>query len=136
MTTMTLLNTELNNQVVIEGPPNPLLAGDSYAITCTAIADITPVVRWMDSGGNPVEEGEGLTLSGPIVSGNATTLRLTFNYLRTSQAGAYSCLSIIDVPTSIQRAIRDVIIQSKSVSDHIQTHSLSTYICTEKVSYD
>ena len=111
-------HAELNNRVEIQGPSNPLLAGNSYTITCTATADITPVVRWTDSGGNPVEEGEGLTLSGPIVSGDTTTLRLTFNYLRTSQAGTYSCLSIIDTPTSIQRAIRDVTVQSKSVSFH------------------
>ena len=60
-----------------------------------------------------MEEGEGLTLSGPVVSGDTTTLRLTFSYLRTSQAGTYSCLSITDEPTSIQRAIRDVTVQSE-----------------------
>ena len=105
--------TELNNRVSIEGPSNPLMAGGSYTLTCNATADITPVVRWTDPSGDSVETGEGVSLSGPIVSGDTTTLRLTFSYLRTSQAGTYSCLSIIDTPTSVQRDVRDVVVQSE-----------------------
>ena len=110
--------TELNNRVSIEGPSNPLRAGGSYTLTCNATADITPVVRWTDPSGNSVETGEGVSLSGPFVAGDTTTLRLTFSYLRTSQAGTYSCLSIIDTPTSVQRDVRDVIVQSEL--DHKQ----------------
>ena len=97
----------------IQGPSNPLLAGNSYTLTCVATADITPVVRWTDPSGNSVEGSEGLTVSGPFVSGGTTTLNLTFSYLRTSQAGTYSCLSIIDTPTSVQRDVRDVTVQSE-----------------------
>lgn len=107
------LHVELNNRVSIEGPSNPLRAGSSYTLSCTATADITPVVRWTDPSGNSVESGEGVSVSGPFVSGDTTTLQLTFNYLRTSQAGTYSCLSIIDTPTSVQRDVRDVIVQSE-----------------------
>ena len=104
---------ELNNRVSIEGLSNPLRAGGSYTLTCNATADITPLVRWTDPSGNSVESGEGVSLSGPFVSGDTTTLRLTFSYLRTSQAGTYSCLSIIDTPTSVQRDVRDVVVQSE-----------------------
>ena len=97
----------------IEGPSNPLRAGGSYNLTCTATADITPVVRWTDPSGNSVETGEGVSVSGPIMSGDTTTLQLTFSYLRTSQAGTYSCLSIVDIPTSVQRDVRDIIVQSE-----------------------
>ena len=105
--------TVLNNRVSIQGPSNPLRAGNNYTLTCTATADITPVVRWTDPSGNSVETGGGVSVSGPFVSGDTTTLQLTFSYLRTSQAGTYSCLSIIDTPTSVQRDVRDVIVQSE-----------------------
>ena len=106
-------HTELNNRVSLQGPSNPLRAGSNYTLTCTATADITPVVRWTDPSGNSVETGGGVSVSGPFVSGDTTTLQLTFSYLRTSQAGTYSCLSIIDTPTSVQRDIRDIIVQSE-----------------------
>ena len=111
--------TELNNRVAIQGPSNPLLAGNSYTLTCVATADITPEVRWTDPSGNSVEGGEGLSVSGPFVSGDTTTLSLTFSYLRTSQAGTYSCLSIIDTPTSVQRDVRDVTVQSELLAVHV-----------------
>ena len=107
--------TELNNRVSIEGPSNPLRAGGSYTLTCNATADITPVVRWTDPSGNSVETGEGISVTGPLVSGDTTILQLTFDYLRTSQTGTYSCLSIVDTPTSVQRDVRDVIVQSELI---------------------
>ena len=113
-------HTELNNRVSIEGPSNPLRAGGSYTLTCNATADITPVVRWTDPSGNSVETGEGISVTGPLVSGDTTILQLTFNYLRTSQAGTYSCLSIIDTPTSVQRDVRDIIVQSELDISNLQ----------------
>ena len=107
--------TELNNRVSIEGPSNPLRAGGSYTLTCNATADITPVVRWTDPSGNSVETGEGISVTGPLVSGDTTILQLTFDYLCTSQAGTYSCLSIVDTPTSVQRDVRDIIVQSELI---------------------
>ena len=102
-------------RVSIEGPSNPLRAGGSYTLTCNATADITPVVRWTDPSGNSVETGEGISVTGPLVSGDTTILQLTFDYLRTSQAGTYSCLSIVDTPTSVQRDVRDIIVQSELI---------------------
>lgn len=100
----------------IQGPSNPLRAGSNYTLTCTATADITPVVRWTDPSGSSVETGGGVSVAGPFVSGDTTVLQLTFSYLRTSQAGTYSCLSVIDTPTSVQRDVRDVIVQSELVT--------------------
>ena len=110
------MHTELYNRVTIQGSSSPWLAGNSYTLTCVATTDITPQVKWTDPSGNPVVEGEGLTLSGPAVFGGNTTLRLTFNYLRTSQAGRYSCLSIIATPTSVQSEVWDTTVQSESVT--------------------
>ena len=121
---------ELNNRVSVQGPSNPLRAGSSYTFTCNATADITPVVRWTDPSGNSVESGEGVSVSGPFVSGDTNTLQLTFNYLRTSQAGTYSCLSIIDTPTSVQRDVRDIIVQSE-----LDISSLCIYTAVAIVRY-
>ena len=114
MTIAIHVHTELTNRVSIHGSQSsPWQAGNSFTLTCTATADLPPQVRWTDPSGNSVVEGEGLTLHGPFVSGDTTTLRLTFGYLRTSQAGRYSCLSIIDTPTSLQSAVKDVKVKSK-----------------------
>ena len=115
------IHTELYNKVTIQGSSSPWLAGNSYTLTCVATTDITPQVKWTDPSGNPVVEGEGLTLSGPAVFGGNTTLRLTFNYLRTSQAGRYSCLSIIASPTSVQSEVWDTTVQSESDNQPVCT---------------
>ena len=86
------IHTDFINRVSISGPSSPWLAGDSYTLTCVVIADAPPNVEWIDPSGNYLVE-EGLTFSGPVVSGNCTILNLTFNYLHTSQAGTYSCVS-------------------------------------------
>ena len=77
----------------ISGPSSPWLAGDTYTLICVVVADSLPKVEWTDPNGKYLVEEEGLILSGPVVSRNQTILNLTFNYLRTSQAGRYSCVS-------------------------------------------
>ena len=108
-----LYHPELNNSVIIQGPSSPILAGSSLTLTCIAIAEVATEVRWTDPSGNSVEEGDGLVISDPFVMGDITTLELTFSYLRTSQAGTYSCLSITDVPASVQGEVWDVSVQSE-----------------------
>ena len=99
--------------MTIFGPSTPTLAGSMYTLTCTVFADITPQLRWTGPNDNTVSEGEGIILHGPVVSGNKTTYSLTFSYLRTSQAGLYSCLSIIDTPTSVQSDVTAVTVKSE-----------------------
>ena len=86
----------------ISGPSSPWLTGDSYTLICVVVADASPEVKWTDSNGKYLVENEGLTLSGPFVSGNHTILNLTFENLRTSHAGRYYCVSDgISVPVNI-----------------------------------
>ena len=108
------MTTDFINRVNINGPSDPWMAGNSYTLTCVASADVIPQVEWRDPSGNLVEEKEGLTLSGPIVSGNHTTLNLTFNYLRTSQAGRYSCVSNTVTPASVKSDSWNVTVQCES----------------------
>ena len=90
------------------------MAGNSYTLTCVAIADVMPQVTWIDPSGIEVEEKQGLTLSGPVVLGNHTTLNLTFNYLLTSQAGRYSCASNTVTPASVRSGAWNVTVQCES----------------------
>ena len=70
--------TQLNNRVSIQGPSNPLPAGNSYTLTCNATADITHVVRWTDPSGNSVETGEGVSIAGPFMSGTCGSEHVHF----------------------------------------------------------
>ena len=105
--------TELDHIVSIEGQDNPLLAGEVHTFTCVVVTDITPTVKWMGPDGNPVVEGEGIILGDAVVEGNTTRLTMSFSPLCTSHGGSYSCLSVVDVPSSIRRATRNIIVKSE-----------------------
>ena len=96
---------------------NPLLAGGSYSLTCVVTADLHPVVTWRDGKGNEVpsehEENEGVYTTEEEVIGRSVRLTLNFTQLLTSQGGSYTCLSVIDIPSSVKVGIRDVIVKSK-----------------------
>ena len=109
--------SELENNVRLEGPDNPLLAGGDYAITCVVTADVLPEVKWRDGEGNDIpyeeESGGGVYVDKEKITGRTTRLKLRFPSLLTSQGGTYSCLSIIIAPSSIQVGARDVIAKSE-----------------------
>ena len=96
---------------------NPLIAGGSYSLTCVVTADLHPVVTWRDGKGNEVprehEENEGVFTTEEEVIGRSVRLTLKFRQLLTSQGGSYTCLSVIEVPSSLKVGIRDVIVKSK-----------------------
>ena len=114
---MVCVSTELDNIVRIEGTSNPWVAGRSgYSLTCMVTADIAPEIKWRDGNNNPISNTNSsvdIFVSEPVVSGRTTRLILNFNSLRTSHGASYSCLSVITVPSSVQVAVRDVIVKSE-----------------------
>ena len=121
----------MENVVKIEGPDNPWVAdGSNYSLTCVVTADIAPEVKWRDGDGNQIspsdEASDSISVSEPVVIGKITRLTLNFSSLRTSQGASYSCLSIISIPSSIQVAVKDVIVKSESVLGcyHLLTHAV------------
>ena len=112
--------TELENTIRIEGTSNPWVAGrSSYSLTCVVTADIAPEVKWRDGSNNQISNTNSsvdVFVSELVVSGRTTRLTLNFNSLRTSHGASYSCLSVITAPSSVQVALRDVIVKSEFIA--------------------
>ena len=94
-----------------------VFAGASYTLNCTVMSDLRPVVKWTGLDGNPVETNtSSITVYDPVYSGNKTYLLLRFPALRTSQAGRYTCQSIVSLPLSVRTATKDVVVTGKSTN--------------------
>ena len=55
-----------------------------------------PSVTWIGPGVGQTDVEQ----IGPMVSGAVTTLTLSFNPLRTSHGGQYTCRAVLDIPTA------------------------------------
>ena len=92
------------------------MAGQMYTLICNGTlvgnTSLTPVVTWRNSTG-VVASGNDITVSNGI---------LTFNSLRISHGGQYTCQSVVtSVNTSTATANTNVIVQSKTslINNHI-----------------
>lgn len=67
------------------------IAGNMYGILClTTVLDgvqSTPIVTWLDSGGNQIMNGDGIIIGPPT----ASSLPLEFSLLRGVHSGRYTC---------------------------------------------
>ena len=77
------------------------------------MSDLPSVVKWTGLDGNPVNNASSITMDAPVYSGNKTYLLLRFPALRTSQAGRYTCQSIVSSPLSVGIATKDVDVTGK-----------------------
>ena len=76
------------------------MAGDEYSITCTVMEDIegltnSPTLQWVDPDNNTVS-GELITVDETIDTSAIQTL--TFDPLRTSDGGDYTCHAMLVSP--------------------------------------
>ena len=76
--------------------------GEAYSIECIAIElreglSNRPSLAWLDSSGQQVVPGDGISLILDEIVGR-TSLVLQFDALRTSQAQEYTCLSVLNSP--------------------------------------
>ena len=93
-----------------------MFAGASYTLNCTVMSDLRPVVEWIGVDANPVDNSSSITVYAPVYNGNKTYLLLRFPALRTSQAGRYTCQSIVSSPLSVGTTTKDVIVTGKSTN--------------------
>ena len=94
-----------------------MFAGASYTLNCTVMSDLRSVVKWTGLDGNPVETNtSSITVYAPVYNGNKTYLLLRFPSLRTSQAGRYTCQSIVSSPLSVTAVTKDVVVTGKSTN--------------------
>ena len=73
-----------------------VLAGTTLTLTCVAVVGRVPTLKWIGPNGEPVTSGNGI-----VVSQQDNIVNLTFNGVRTSQAGNYSCSSELQQPYSL-----------------------------------
>ena len=79
-------------------------AGQMYTLTCSVIVPGTPSIQWQYSNGSDVTTGDGITVSAGV---------LTFNPLRTSHGGEYTCQATAETPSVVRTAMWNVTVQSK-----------------------
>ena len=80
-----------------------------YTLVCTTDrdADLNPAstltIQWLDSDGTVISSGDDLSISGTQgpVNDDHITSRLTFNSLMTSQAGLYTCRTLLTIPGTV-----------------------------------
>ena len=114
-------NSSVSAQLVTITATGSPSAGQIYTLTCVGSlvgnTSIIPVVTWSNSTG-VVPSGNVVTVS----SGN-----LTFNLLRTSNGGQYTCLSTLSSPlNSTAVSVMNIIVQSKHINaEHLILQSTS-----------
>ena len=99
----------------IDGPANPLPAGGSYSVNCTAVSDLSTSIKWLDPSDKEVTpSGSDVWTDIPSTEGNETILVLHFDPIKTSHGGVYYCISTVNEPLSYKRTTRSIIVQSES----------------------
>ena len=115
-------------------PPDPIsaainssgsnVAGSEFTLTCSISEDISGLIAmpnaiWLNPDGGAVMPGNDITIVTPPPSDRVVISTLTFNPLRTSHEGEYTCSGTITSPAQegiiSVRQQRDVSIQSKII---------------------
>ena len=76
----------------------PVLAGTALSLRCIAVNDRIQSLHWLDARGN-ITSGDGVDVSLSQLDGVTGILTLTFESIRTSQGGNYSCKCEDDIFT-------------------------------------
>ena len=87
-------HTGLEIYISIEASADVPTAGEDFTLTCRAFSDEPTQLTWMGTNGLPVS-GENLFVQSQVTNGRITSVNLIFDKLRTSQAGMYTCVSVM-----------------------------------------
>ena len=88
-------------------------AGEVYTLVCSVeVSPGSPNVTWMHDG-RVVSSEANITVGDMETTGTTTTLTLTFNPLRTSHGGVYTCQSVVGKSELTETAIKAVTVESK-----------------------
>ena len=80
------------------------------------ISEFRSVVKWTGLDGNLVHNTGSITVDAPVYDGTKTyVLVLRFPALRTSQAGTYTCHSVVSLPELVKTATKDVVVTGKKI---------------------
>ena len=97
-------------------------AGESYVLTCIVMEEIVgltnmPSLQWLDPSDQVVADGEGITVGQIQRTDTTAMLVLTFDPVRTSHGGEYTCQGTLESPTGTLRNTSEqtVTVQSKCI---------------------
>ena len=97
-------------------------AGESYVLTCTVMEEIEglinmPSLQWLNSLDQVVTNGEGITVGQIQRTDTTATLVLTFDPVRTSHVGNYTCQGTLESPPGplMNTSEQTVTVQSKCI---------------------
>ena len=92
-----------------------VLAGTSLTLTCVAVIDRIPHLKWIGPNGEPVTSGNGIVVSQQNDSNTFSTVTLTFDDVHTSHAGDYNCSCELQEPDSRVEEQYSLLVISKFV---------------------
>ena len=97
-------------------------AGESYVLTCTVMEEIEgltnmPSLQWLDPSDQAVANGEGITVGQIQITDTTAILVLTFDPVRTSHGGEYTCQGTLESPPGplMNTSEQTVTVQSKCI---------------------
>ena len=97
-------------------------AEDSYVLTCTVMEELEgltnmPSLLWLNSSDQVVVDGEGITVGQLQQNETTATLVLTFDPVRTSHGGNFTCQGTLESPPGplMNTSEQTVTVQSKCI---------------------
>ena len=83
---------------------NAPVAGSSFSLSCVAVdsgngISTTPLIEWTGPDGNPVSDGEGITVGALVNEDTVVTQIIAYDSIRISHSGLYTCTATLDSPT-------------------------------------
>ena len=106
-----VLLTHLNISVRADGQT---FVGEQFSLACE-IAQAEGLmsqqlsIEWLDSQGNPVVTGSGVSIQGPVRVDTRTTLTLNFDSLSLEHSQSYICLATLPSQAPPFELVREVI---------------------------
>ena len=95
--------------IITASTNSTVVAGTVLTLTCTAMSDRPTHLHWTDPNGLIITSGDGITVDNVLND----TITLTFNTVKTSQAGNYSCNCTVDNPATTGKVSYTLYVQSK-----------------------
>ena len=115
------------------------VAGSEFILTCTISEDITglvamPTAIWLNPDSEPVLPGNDITIATPPPSDRVAITTLTFNPLKTSHNGEYTCsgtiTSLAQEGTIAVSERGDVSVQSKQLFESRPAYHVTLARCS------
>ena len=79
-------------------------AGNRYSLSCVAVENISGLtnhshIQWTGPDGNAIENGNGVRVTELVQTPTTRSQTISFDSLRTSHAGQYSCMVTLMSPS-------------------------------------